>query len=86
MPAKIFPGAEKDDFVSSVSLAGRKFVKTGAYRPPKAGEFFLSAYRDAVAVQATSDLHGPFYILREATEEEARCATCGQPLPFSETP
>lgn len=89
MPAKIFPGGGGETSWAETggpSLAGRKFIKTGAYRPPKAGEFFLSSARESVAVQAGSDFHGPYYILREATEEEARCPGCGQSLPYSETP
>lgn len=69
---QVFPGSENDGFISSVSLVGRKFVMTGEYRAPKKGEFLLSAYRPSVAVQAQSDFHGPFYILREVTEAEGR--------------
>lgn len=65
MDTEKIPGARRDYFVSSVDLSGRWFERTGEYRAPRRGEYFLSAYRDAVAVQALSDFHGPYYILRE---------------------
>lgn len=75
MPAKIFPGVGP--------LFGRRFIKTGAFRPPKKGEIFLSGAIPE-AYRSEGDGSAPFHILREAREEETRCGGCGQRLPYSD--
>ena len=74
MPRKIYPGAR--------SCSGRVFLKTGAYRPPRMGDFFLDKY-DSHVYQALWGYRFPHEIMREATPEESRCRCCGQPLPLA---
>lgn len=74
MPRKLYRGAG--------ALAGRVFISTGAFRPPRVGEAYLSAARAGppAAYRASAANVRPAAILREAREDEARCACCGHPL------
>lgn len=74
MPAKLYQGAG--------GQRGSIFVKTGAFRPPRKGEWFLSGAIPE-AYLAYADGAERRDILRLATGEEMRCATCGQRLPYS---
>lgn len=74
MPAKLFPSAERFDRTL--------YVKTGAFRPPRKGEAFLSGAIPEV-YRASCDAKDARDIMREATETETRCAACGQRLPVS---
>lgn len=79
MPARIFPGTG--------ALFGKRYVKTGAFRPPKAGELFLSgAVPEVYKTVVDMDVSAPRHIMREASEEETRCTACGQRLPYSPRP
>ena len=74
MPRKLYPGPQ-----------GRAFVRTGAFRSPREGDWYLSGVEPPEAYQALADftLGLPFEILREATAEERGCRCCGQKIPFA---
>ena len=52
-----------------------RFVKTGAFRRPRKGEYFLSGAVPEV-YRASCDAATPFYIMRPATADETQCPTC----------
>lgn len=81
MPAKVFPGA-----AWSPPCAGKMYVKTGAFRPARAGEIILTMTVPLGAYKVKNDVKRAAHIMREATPEESRCSSCGQALPFSQTP
>jgi hypothetical protein len=62
------------------------YVKTGAFRPARAGEIILTMTVPLGAYRVKNDVKRSAYIMREATPDEVRCPSCGQALPFSETP
>lgn len=51
---------------------------TGEFRPPRAGEYFLSGAR-IEAYLATNDLDMPYHIAREMPRP--KCTGCGQKMP-----
>jgi hypothetical protein len=55
----------------------RRYIRTGEYRPPRAGEYYLSG-AVPTAYRAPNDLSDHFYIMRPATPAESRCPCCGQ--------
>lgn len=55
-------------------LAGR-FVATGEYRPPTAGEYFISGAIPEV-YEARHPLTTAYHLARPATPEETRCPLC----------
>jgi len=76
---KLFPGVGP--------LFKTVYVKTGAYRPPKAGEAFLSGAVPEVHLAARDFLPDARYlIMRPATETEKTCRCCGAKRPLSRTP
>lgn len=58
-----------------------RYVKTGEFRQPKKGEYFLSG-AIPTAYKAFSDMEGQWEIMRPATEAELRCPCCQQPKPI----
>ena len=77
MPRKLYPGPGVDP---ARPFRRSRYVSTGAKRPPKAGEYYLSGAVPEV-YRAPGDLSDAFHIMREATPEEVQCHTCGQALP-----
>jgi hypothetical protein len=57
------------------------YVRTGEFRPPKKGEWYLSGAIPR-AYKALNDLTSPYHIMRPATEEETHCQCCKQLLPI----
>lgn len=74
MPQKLYKG--EWDFL----VKGNQFVKTGEFRPPKRGEFFLSG-AVPTAYKAYQDLDVPYHIMRRAVEhQETHCPCCQRRL------
>ena len=61
-------------------LDRRRFIKTGAFRPPRKGEFYLSGALPAVYL-ARADMEDARDIMRPSAPEEEICACCGLRLP-----
>ena len=59
-------------------------MKTGARRPPRAGELVLSLAPPWEAYRVLSAGTVPRELMREATPGEERCSACGQALPCAE--
>lgn len=78
MPRKLYPSGEG-------ALDRRRYVTTGAHRPPKAGELYLSGAIPAVYT-ARADMEDAREIMREASPDEATCHACGQRAPDADTP
>lgn len=72
---KLYPSGEYS------VISGPPYVKTGEFRPPKRGEYYLSG-AIPTAYYAPNDLTQAFYIMRRATHEETHCPTCHQRLPL----
>ncbi len=53
------------------------YVKTGEFRAPQNGEYYLSG-AIPVAYRALDDLSIEYNIMRPATHEEEHCWWCGQ--------
>lgn len=60
------------------TVKNNRYVKTGEFRPPKKGEYYLSG-AIPTAYKAFSDMEGKYEIMRPATQEELRCPCCQQP-------
>lgn len=66
----------------SVTSPARPFVRTGEFRAPRRGEFYLSGAIPEVYI-APNDLAPVEYdIMRPATAAEAICPTCQRALPM----
>lgn len=74
MPRRIYSGGES-------VWDRRRFVRTGAVRPPRAGEYYLSGAIPEVYRAPAGGLTTAAPIMREARPDEERCACCGQRLP-----
>jgi hypothetical protein len=56
------------------------YVKSGEFRPPRRGEWYLSGAIPQ-AWQAPNNFKTAYSILRPGTDAEVRCAHCNQLLP-----
>lgn len=73
---KTYPGEQQ----GSLTRKTARYAKTGEFRPPKRGEFFLSGAPPEV-YRTPNDLSQSYHIMRPATHDETHCRTCGQPNP-----